>query len=197
MAKCSTHPILVRKSRAPRVHRGKKADISWRHRTCDPTLPWPRIAAAASSEVTFGLATRSTIAKVRCVPHSYRSAGWSSPVARQAHNLKVVGSNPTPATNFFVPGSPSTAGPFPVRLQGKPYAPNSRAASLLKIYLLKIVPVLRRSMRASSASSAYRQPAWYCRSQFTSLMTEFLEQLRIHQMWLEFPAAINHVGDCC
>jgi hypothetical protein len=24
-------------------------------------------------------------------------AGWSSPVARQAHNLKVVGSNPAPA----------------------------------------------------------------------------------------------------
>src|SRR5438105_12253277 len=40
-------------------------------------------------------------------------AGWSSPVARQAHNLKVAGSNPAPATNqksrlraaFFVPGS--------------------------------------------------------------------------------------------
>src|SRR6516165_9171684 len=28
------------------------------------------------------------------------AAGWSSPVARQAHNLKVVGSNPTPATNL-------------------------------------------------------------------------------------------------
>jgi hypothetical protein len=28
-------------------------------------------------------------------------AGWSSPVARQAHNLKVAGSNPAPATNFF------------------------------------------------------------------------------------------------
>ena len=27
-------------------------------------------------------------------------AGWSSPVARQAHNLKVTGSNPVPATNF-------------------------------------------------------------------------------------------------
>ena len=26
-------------------------------------------------------------------------AGWSSPVARQAHNLKVVGSNPAPATS--------------------------------------------------------------------------------------------------
>ena len=28
-----------------------------------------------------------------------RNAGWSSPVARWAHNPKVVGSNPTPATN--------------------------------------------------------------------------------------------------
>ena len=27
-------------------------------------------------------------------------AGWSSPVARQAHNLKAAGSNPAPATNF-------------------------------------------------------------------------------------------------
>ena len=38
-------------------------------------------------------------------------AGWSSPVARQAHNLKVAGSNPAPATSkvaalrggFFLP----------------------------------------------------------------------------------------------
>ena len=27
-------------------------------------------------------------------------AGWSSPVARQAHNLKVTGSNPVPAPNL-------------------------------------------------------------------------------------------------
>ena len=27
-------------------------------------------------------------------------AGWSSPVARQAHNLKAAGSNPAPATNI-------------------------------------------------------------------------------------------------
>src|SRR5690606_16245618 len=32
---------------------------------------------------------------------SFGSAGWSSPVARQAHNLKVVGSNPTPATKIM------------------------------------------------------------------------------------------------
>jgi predicted GIY-YIG superfamily endonuclease len=30
-------------------------------------------------------------------------AGWSSPVARQAHNLKVLGSNPSPATNLEAP----------------------------------------------------------------------------------------------
>ena len=29
-------------------------------------------------------------------------AGWSSLVARRAHNPKVVGSNPAPATNFSV-----------------------------------------------------------------------------------------------
>src|SRR5205814_5459773 len=35
-------------------------------------------------------------------PHRtyFRRAGWSSLVARQAHNLKVAGSNPAPATNF-------------------------------------------------------------------------------------------------
>src|SRR5579872_1174145 len=30
-------------------------------------------------------------------------AGWSSPVARQAHNLKAAGSNPAPATKFRAP----------------------------------------------------------------------------------------------
>ena len=29
-------------------------------------------------------------------------AGWSSPVARQAHNLKAAGSNPAPATNLLI-----------------------------------------------------------------------------------------------
>ena len=43
-------------------------------------------------------------------------AGWSSPVAREAHNLEVVGSNPTPAIS---------------RLQGPPWPlqPFSCAAS--------------------------------------------------------------------
>ena len=31
----------------------------------------------------------------------FTNAGWSSLVARRAHNPKVVGSNPAPATNLF------------------------------------------------------------------------------------------------
>ena len=37
-------------------------------------------------------------------------AGWSSPVARQAHNLKVTGSNPVPATNKNARKSKDLAG---------------------------------------------------------------------------------------
>ena len=33
-----------------------------------------------------------------------RDAGWSSLVARWAHNPKVAGSNPAPATNFSILG---------------------------------------------------------------------------------------------
>ncbi len=36
----------------------------------------------------------------------YQRAGWSSPVARWAHNPKVAGSNPAPATNHWNPNSP-------------------------------------------------------------------------------------------
>src|SRR5258708_6824128 len=35
-------------------------------------------------------------------------AGWSSPVARQAHNLKVIGSNPIPATKITAGRSASS-----------------------------------------------------------------------------------------
>ena len=44
--------------------------------------------------------------------HTYGTAGWSSPVARQAHNLKVVGSNPTPATTIATKGSANRQSPF-------------------------------------------------------------------------------------
>jgi hypothetical protein len=40
------------------------------------------------------------------------NAGWSSPVARQAHNLKVAGSNPAPATKYIKPLAPKRRGLF-------------------------------------------------------------------------------------
>ena len=58
--------------------------------------------------VTRGGAARRTICTAnrttqilpgRLQPPDLGDAGWSSPVARQAHNLKVAGSNPAPATN--------------------------------------------------------------------------------------------------
>ena len=47
-----------------------------------------------SNPVTTSLKSRSKT--ILCV-----GAGWSSLVARRAHNPKVVGSNPAPATNFY------------------------------------------------------------------------------------------------
>jgi hypothetical protein len=43
-------------------------------------------------------------------------AGWSSLAARRAHNPKVVGSNPTPATNFpfYINELVSPCAPTPV-----------------------------------------------------------------------------------
>ena len=46
------------------------------------------------------LPTPATEETAKHAPKCATIAGWSSPVARQAHNLKVVGSNPTPATKF-------------------------------------------------------------------------------------------------
>jgi hypothetical protein len=40
-------------------------------------------------------------------------AGWSSPVARQAHNLKVIGSNPIPATKLTAGHSASLKAALP------------------------------------------------------------------------------------
>ena len=41
----------------------------------------------------------------KLIPYKHNTAitgaGWSSPVARRAHNPKVVGSNPAPATNLL------------------------------------------------------------------------------------------------
>jgi hypothetical protein len=50
-----------------------------------------------------GLPRRTTRIRSQCslrAADNTHNAGWSSPVARQAHNLKVRGSNPLPATKL-------------------------------------------------------------------------------------------------
>ena len=60
-------------------------------------------------------------------------AGWSSPVARQAHNLKVAGSNPAPATKSYeiqFDGAPR--GAFCIRIPPL----EARGAELTRLHLV-------------------------------------------------------------
>ena len=58
---------------------------------------WLKRHALFTSCLEPAIASRPCVAQERYVKKV--AAGWSSPVARQAHNLKVIGSNPIPATN--------------------------------------------------------------------------------------------------
>ena len=55
----------------------------------NPQRPWYCVSR-------HGRVGRRQVLQSTLNPHT--TAGWSSPVARQAHNLKVTGSNPVPAT---------------------------------------------------------------------------------------------------
>ena len=61
------------------------------------TIPLHAFAALSSAAFPFGHKAEAI------------AAGWSSPVARQAHNLKVTGSNPVPATKTKPVGSVTQA----------------------------------------------------------------------------------------
>ena len=72
------------------------------HRRAPPIVPWCRRSVATRSPFM------GAVQVLQCQPYRAEplftiaepshGAGWSSPVARQAHNLKVAGSNPAPAT---------------------------------------------------------------------------------------------------
>ena len=49
---------------------------------------------------TSGPKGRCSRFKINPIHAKTITAGWSSPVARQAHNLKAAGSNPAPATKY-------------------------------------------------------------------------------------------------
>ncbi len=55
-------------------------------------------------------------------------AGWSSLVARRAHNPKVVGSNPAPATNLDNNIKTHFSVPFSIRDRLKPAPPATNTA---------------------------------------------------------------------
>jgi hypothetical protein len=60
----------------------------------NPQRPWYCV-------LRHGRVGRRQVFQSILLPHkTFTTAGWSSPVARQAHNLKVRGSNPLPATIF-------------------------------------------------------------------------------------------------
>ena len=58
----------------------------------------PGIAARGAKIVHTKNPFTSLSSQERLAGNTPATAGWSSPVARQAHNLKVTGSNPVPAT---------------------------------------------------------------------------------------------------
>src|SRR5258707_1686382 len=85
-------------------------ELSWLERTPDKrevgssTLPRPTIEF---SDLKFRISGRDRTGNFERIrlelvwgPGVDFGAGWSSPVARWAHNPKVAGSNPAPATNL-------------------------------------------------------------------------------------------------
>jgi len=65
------------------------------------------------AECNTAVCRYSLFASQRVMRYSFvlTDAGWSSLAARRAHNPKVTGSNPVPATKFDRPGS-HRSGPF-------------------------------------------------------------------------------------
>ena len=74
-----------------RPHKPKNPGFPGRSSTTRARSPQAQQTAPAPRTLT-GHATRAS-------RQPQYDAGWSSPVARQAHNLKVAGSNPAPATS--------------------------------------------------------------------------------------------------
>src|SRR3546814_3037708 len=73
----------------------------------------PGFAASAQEQNPFTCLLASAASRPALAdPGPHRplgDAGWSSPVARQAHNLKVTGSNPVTATNDTCKGPAAKA----------------------------------------------------------------------------------------
>ena len=95
--------------RTPTVTKSCAAPAWWPERCAQDPIPSRTRPSNAPAPMVLCLKTRESrsppgLPSTRHATHSLTQAqrfgaGWSSPVARQAHNLKVAGSNPAPATN--------------------------------------------------------------------------------------------------
>ncbi|HRE45263.1 MAG TPA: hypothetical protein PKY87_15005, partial [Terricaulis sp.] len=82
---------------------------------------------------------------------------WSSPVARQAHNLKVVGSNPTPApkNTLKIKKAPPTGGAFSLLIHDLPLSAVAlRWYSRVEILRLRRAPVSAAVFAGHAAGGA-------------------------------------------
>ncbi len=80
--------------------------IPFRTRSLSPPEPMVLRLKARESRSPPGLPRRIctvSLSRTSSFTNYHLAAGWSSPVARQAHNLKVAGSNPAPAPKIQSP----------------------------------------------------------------------------------------------
>src|SRR6266480_6047949 len=83
----------------------------------------------------------------------FRSAGWSSLVARQAHNLKAAGSNPAPATNFLVPHAGNLSGSTSSKIAKESFT--SDCPMMLRAESSSIIPVPQDGQRARGLGNQF------------------------------------------
>ena len=101
-----SHPELGRENPQRRWYCRFSA---WKSRS-PPGPQNPEHPTSAQSHRPQGNRPKGTLPRGK--PKTPTAAGWSSPVARQAHNLKVAGSNPAPAT-ITPPRRPSLHSKYP------------------------------------------------------------------------------------
>ena len=88
-------------------------------------------------------------------PKARRDAGWSSPVARQAHNLKVAGSNPAPAPSD--PYAPASIRSGSVRLSAANICKHAHTAPAAPAARRRETPRTRRPLPHPADGSTSRE----------------------------------------
>ena len=89
---------------ATKAHSARGCWMTWWLWRGARTRSLPELGRENPQRPWYCVLRRGRVGRRQVFQQPHTTAGWSSPVARQAHNLKVTGSNPVPATI----SSPST-----------------------------------------------------------------------------------------